>query len=130
MNDTAAIIRRNAAAEWPTDFSMQRHEIEQQTEAAAKMDLYRSELDQNNPVVTACMSKAMGDWPENFSMQVYEFENQLDAATNFFSYENPSVPKDVFDGIKQRAFSDWPGDYSMMHYELTNQIEAWLSIHG
>jgi hypothetical protein len=55
------IIRRKAASEWPDDFEMQRYVIQQQIEAAEQMVLYLTKLDQENPVIKSCMTKALGD---------------------------------------------------------------------
>lgn len=129
MTDVASIIRQRAMAEWPDDFAMQKHEIEKQTEAAERMQVYREQLDQNNEIVNNCLQRALVEWGDDYSMQLYEFEKQIESATDFFSYENARLPDDVLSGIKQRAFQQWDGDYSMMHYELSNQVEAWLSLH-
>lgn len=125
-----SIIRTKAASEWPDDFEMQRHVINQQIEAAEKMVLYLTKLDQENPVTKTCINKAFAEWPEDFEMQVHVFEGQMEAAPAFFEYEHATMPAETLERIKTKAFSEWTEDFEMMLYVLRQQVEAWEELYG
>jgi hypothetical protein len=124
------IIRRKAAFDWPDDFEMQRHVIRGQTEAAEKMVLYTTKLDQENSVIKTCLSKALSEWPEDFEMQVHVFEGQMEAAPAFFEYVHPTMPAETLDRIKTKAFGEWTGDFEMMLHVLREQVASWEELYG
>ena len=77
--EIAKIIRFKAAAEWPDDFEMQRHVIEEQTEAAEKMTHYQQNLDTTNEVVENCLRKALTEWPDDYEMMLHVLTEQVAA---------------------------------------------------
>lgn len=129
-SETKKIIRVKAATEWPDDFEMQRHVIQEQMEAAEKMIHYQQNLDMTNEVVGTCLRKSISEWPEDFSMQVHVFEGQIEAASTFFEYENRKLNPEVLEGIKTKAFSEWTDDYEMMLHVLIEQVAAWEELYG
>jgi hypothetical protein len=129
-SEATSIIRKKAATEWPDDFEMQRHVVRGQTEAAEKMVLYTTKLDQENSVIKACLTKALSEWPEDFEMQVHVFEGQMEAAPAFFEYSHPTMPLETLEGIKTKAFSEWTGDFEMMLHVLREQVDAWEELYG
>lgn len=123
-------IKRKAAAEWPGDYVMQTHVIEQQTEAYLKVEHYWTTLDFSNDVLADCRKKALGDWPDDYVMQLYTFESQVGSAQEFFDFSPEGVPEEIAQEIKVRAFSEWSGDYEMMLHTAKEQSEAWLRLNG
>lgn len=76
-NQALAIIKKNADAEWGTDFRMVEHEIENQTKAYDKLVHYQK---QNwKPLMRTLLNKAAKQWGEDYRMMVYEIEKQIDA---------------------------------------------------
>ena len=125
-----SIIKRKATLEWPDDFEMQRHLIQQQTAAAEQMILYLTKLDQDNPIIKDCMNKALGEWPEDFEMQVHVFNGQMEAAPAFFEFGHAAMPSETLERLKAKAFSDWHGDFEMMLHVLREQVAAWEELYG
>lgn len=123
-------IKRRAEAEWPGDYAMQLHVIEQQAESFSRLDNYWTSLDFDNEVLLNCRSKATSDWPDDYTMQLHTFEGQVEAANKFFASTHDMIPDSVFEDIKVRAFADWPGDYEMMLHTLNEQASAWLRLNG
>lgn len=133
MNDMPHHVRTSikaaAASEWPGDYSMQAHVIEEQTLSYRTMAAYRQKLSGNKVGETA-IEKALTEWPDDYTMQVHVVEEQTAAAKAFFEYADLKVPSNIVEEIRARAFSEWPGDYEMMLHELQGQIEGWLQINS
>jgi hypothetical protein len=129
-NETIIGIKAIAASEWPGDYAMQAHVVEQQSEAYLTMASYLTQLDIYNEVIANALSKAQTDWPTDFTMQVHVFEGQMESAGAFFSYANAAIPEHVLEAIKVNAFGEWPGDYQMMVYALEQQVDGWIALNG
>ncbi|PHQ93811.1 MAG: hypothetical protein COB39_14345 [Marinosulfonomonas sp.] len=106
-------IRNTAEAEWPSDYVMQAHTIEEQTEAYLKFCNYQENLDAENDIFKASFAKAISEFPDDYVMQVYVFEGQVEAATAFFETIFPDIPAKIQEEIRLKAFSEWPSDYEM-----------------
>jgi len=129
MSELDSRIRKLAEEKWPDDFEMQVHEIELQSEAAAKMSAYIDALDETNEITAIAIQKALGEWPDDFEMQAHVYESQVGAAVDFFEFSDETIPANVLEKVKLRAFQEWPNDYEMMNYTLVNQIDAWRTLN-
>lgn len=74
----AEAIRVFAKSEWPDDFSMQRHVIEEQTEAYNWLQNF---VEPRVPPadMDKIFVKAIEEWPSDFAMQKHVVEEQVEA---------------------------------------------------
>jgi hypothetical protein len=71
-----AAIRTFCSKEWPTDFVMQAHCVEQQRKAAEALE---GALNVPANVSTIIRQKCTADWPENFVMRAHCEQSQAEA---------------------------------------------------
>jgi len=74
-NDVASKIKSKAEEKWPGNFSMQKYEIDRQTEAYNTIQGLLNTTDYNADILKLAIEK----WDDEYSMQVYEYERQLKA---------------------------------------------------
>jgi hypothetical protein len=124
-----AVIRQKAAAEWPGDYVMQKHTIEEQSRCYLELQHFRNGMDASNEVSAICFDKAEADWPDDFQMQLHTFNSQIESAIDFFNATFDGVPQSVIDEVRTLAFTEWTGDYEMMLHTLREQIAAWVALN-
>lgn len=130
--ETKNAIKAFAAREWPDDYKMQMHVINEQIDAYERIELLKRENSAGGTVFSVCLQKAMSEWGDDFNMQLYELNQQLEAASEFEDYMDHSIPEKIFSKMKSRAWAEWKadGDYNMALYELKEQISAWKEINN
>lgn len=72
------IIKEEAKREWPDDFSMQVHFIEQQQKAVLELR-QPPPTDIDSKLFADIREKAKQEWPVDFSMQVHSIKQQVEA---------------------------------------------------
>ncbi len=78
VTSTSQMIKDFCEVEWPDDFKMQLHCMEQQEDAVKKLETIDV---QNIPeaVVKLIFDKSINDWPRDFHMQLHSRLEQIDA---------------------------------------------------
>jgi len=78
LDNTRKIIEEHCRNEWPNDFNMRLHCIEDQEKALNKINNLKFEgIDQK--VINQIFNKAQKDWPTDFEMQLVEINEQIEA---------------------------------------------------
>jgi hypothetical protein len=72
-------IRTNAEQEWPDNYRMQKHTIDNQTEAYKKLENLNSIEGVPDNVLTKIKEKAEAEWGDNYRMRVHTIESQAKA---------------------------------------------------
>jgi hypothetical protein len=123
-------IKLKAAQEWPGDYSMQLHVVNEQSEAFEIMVHYEASLDMTNVINLKSMKKAKSEWQNDFVMQLHVFTEQAEAAFAFFDFKPDAFPLEVVEEIRIRAFSEWPDDFVMMLHTLNEELESWQQLNA
>lgn len=100
-------IRSKAEEEWPGDFSMQKHTIDQQLAAVASLRRIRSERALPGKVLDSILARSVKEWGGDFTMQFHTVKEQMDA----WRALNPTA-EDKSKSISKEGASEWsiPGD--------------------
>ena len=121
-------IKRRAAAEWPADFEMQRHEISEQRKSYLKVQKYINNMGKSK-MFQVIYQKTVNDWPEDYNMQLHTIQNQIDAAGKVDEFDYPrEMGEEIRLTILGKALVEWKDDYEMQLHEITNQVDAWLDL--
>jgi ankyrin repeat protein len=78
-SDISRSIRAFAEIKWPTDYEMQKYEVDKQTEAYNWVVAASSASGVPQEVFSQIKTKAAGKWPDDYDMQKYEIEKQVKA---------------------------------------------------
>lgn len=99
--------------EWPADYSMQQHCVEQQTKGVQTLDLGApSDIEAN--VFRVIRGKCAEEWPRDFQMRAHCESKQFDGYRSL----NAST---VGDSTRNACAQQWPDDYQMRQYCQTKE---------
>ncbi len=76
--DEKTIIKARSKTEWPDDYSMQEHYINEQIQALEKMKKLKNEV-KNDVDKARIVQKAVSEWPEDYTMQVHIANKEIEA---------------------------------------------------
>lgn len=127
-DDVVNLIRENAKAQHPDDFSTQRYVIQNQTKAWEQLQDFSPE-DLPEEITEAILTAARDDHPNDFSTQIYVARKEVDAWRQIRTLTSEEVPANVIHRIKQKAASDHPGDYSTQFYVIIKELAAWKQMN-
>jgi hypothetical protein len=127
-SETRLSIKEKAEAEWPHDYEMQLHIIEEQSNSFLEYSFIRQNTEAND-LLERLFILADDKWPDDFAMRLHEFNSQLEAVGKFFEFDPPNVPSEVVEDIKTRAFLEWDNDFSMCLHHLETQIAAYIELN-
>jgi hypothetical protein len=121
-------IKAKALADWPTDYEMQLHSIEEQSRSFLEYSHLKNNT-ASNDLLEKLFGMADEKWSDDYVMRLHEFRSQLDAAGQFFDFAQPGVPEEILEEIKIRALSEWDHDFVMCFHQLENQVAAWIKLN-
>jgi hypothetical protein len=106
--DWSSTAQAKCREEWPTDYQMQKHCIDQQTNAARELSSGApSGIEQG--VFRIIRGKCAEEWPRDFQMRAHCEKQQYDA---YFAL-NSSKPGD---SVRNACAQEWPNDFQMRQH--------------
>jgi hypothetical protein len=128
-DDVLNVMREEARADYPDDFSTQRYVIQNQTRAWHQLQEFSPEGIPDE-ISENILNLAQDQHPNDFSTQIYVARNQANAWHQLQRLNSDDVPDDVFQRIKENAAADHPGDYSTQVYVIKSQLNSWKQINS
>ena len=106
--DWRAIAQSKCVDEWPTDYKMQQHCIERQTEGAHTLQV-GSPVGIASEAFRVLRGKCAAEWPRDFQMRAHCEKQQYEG---YRSVRSSSVP----DPTRNVCAEKWPDDYRMRQH--------------
>jgi len=115
-DEIKSVIKQAAEEEWPGNFVMQLHVVEEQLEAFVSIDALK-ENNTDNAVFQTVMKKAVEDWPDDYVMQLDTIKEQLAAAVKLANFSDLTGDKCFeFTEVEQEAWTN--EDMQMLFYRM------------
>lgn len=125
--DVYTQIKKRAEKEWPGDYEMQLHTIQEERNSYQQLQSIDMKSIPQQVVVTIIRDAAK-EWPNEYGMQVHIIEEQRDAYLSIQKLTPRGVSEDVFQKIKQDAINEWPGEYTMQLHTIQEQTSAFTKL--
>lgn len=115
---TYANIAKNAANEWPDDYTMQKYVIDQQCKAYNEFKELRASAIVPKDIMTNIMVLALKDWCKEDWVK----------CTNTFIIKDPNKTSETSKREIDSVQACWSADWTMIVYIMKQQIEAYNSL--
>ncbi len=123
------VIKKKCAKDWPDDFRMQVHCIEQQAKGLKSLSspVDRTISSQDHSLLRV---KCENEWPDDFRMRAHCEEQQIKGLQKIQSPAPQDMDSKDFSVVMSHCTKEWPNDFRMRAYCLDKQIEAVRTLRG
>lgn len=118
------VIKTKCAAQWPEDFRMQAHCIEQQQQAARLLTNTSDLPTAVSTPSTGVRTKCAADWPDDFRMRAHCEQQQMKGLEALTQPRPEDISEDDYSILFLHCEKQWATDYRMRAHCMSQQMEA------